>query len=65
MNTKVILKPKSSKARNRLANVMGNNPTCVVEQIAHDRAFVVSLNRKYCAWVFLENDINWQLIPLN
>ena len=65
MNSKVVLKPKSSKAKNRLANVMAQDPTCVVEQIAHDRAFVVSLNRKYCAWVFLENDINWQLIPLN
>lgn len=64
MNTKVILKPKSSKARNRLANVMAHDPTCVVEQVAHDRAFVVSLNKKYCAWIFLEHDINWQIINL-
>ena len=65
MNSKAIIKPKSSKAKNRLANVMDKDPNCVVEQLAHDRAFVVSTNRKYCAWIFLHNDINWDLIFLN
>jgi len=29
---KVQVKPKSSKAKNRLANIMENNPVCIVEQ---------------------------------
>jgi hypothetical protein len=29
---RVTVRPKSSKAKNRLCNMMGNNPICIVEQ---------------------------------
>jgi hypothetical protein len=32
MNRTVTVKPKSSKSKNRLCNIMDGNPVCVVEQ---------------------------------
>ena len=50
---KVTVKAKSSKAKNRLANIMDGNPTCVVEQDTGEELFLVSENRKYSFWVSL------------
>ena len=50
MNRKVQVKPKSSKAKNRLANIMENNPVCIVEQDTGGELFLVSENRKYAFW---------------
>jgi hypothetical protein len=47
---KVIVKPKSSKAKNRFANIMEGNPVCIVEQDWGDDLFLVSENRKYSFW---------------
>jgi hypothetical protein len=51
--------PVSKKAKNRIANLMDNNNQCIVEQIKKDKAFLVSMNSKYCFWVNLKNDSDW------
>ena len=51
MQQKVTVKPKSSKAKNRLANIMNNNPICTVEQNTDGELFLVSENRNYAFWV--------------
>ena len=55
---KVIVKPKSSKAKNRLANSMEGNPICVVEQDTGSELFLASENRKYFFWVSLRTGTN-------
>ena len=47
----VTVRPLSSKAKNRLANTMDNNPVCVVEQDTGGELFLASANRKYFFWV--------------
>jgi len=51
MTRTATVKPKSSKAKNRLANIMNNNPVCVVEQDTGKELFLASENRKYFFWV--------------
>ncbi len=48
---KVIVKPLSSKAKNRFANIMDNNPFCIVEQTTDGEVFLRSENGKYFFWV--------------
>ena len=48
---KVTVKPKSAKAKNRLANLMENNPVCTVEQDTGSELFLAAENRKYFFWV--------------
>ena len=71
MNRKVQVKPKSSKAKNRLANIMENNPVCIVEQDSGGELFLVSENRKYAMWVSIRtgtnrfgnlSDSNWEVV---
>jgi hypothetical protein len=57
----VFVKPKSSKAKNRLANMMQGDPICLVEQKQGDKWFLASSNRKYFFWVNLLNDENWEI----
>ena len=47
----VTVKPKSSKAKNRLANTMDGNPVCFVEQDTGGELFLASANRRYFFWV--------------
>lgn len=56
---KAIVTPKSSKAKNRLANNMGGNQTCVVEQHKDHKVFLVSETGEYSFWVDLNSDPNW------
>lgn len=58
---KVTVKPKSSKAKNRLANTMERDPVCLVEQKSGDKWFLASTNRKYFFWVNVRNDENWEV----
>ena len=58
---KVTVKPKSSKAKNRLANTMERDPVCFVEQKSGDNWFLASTNRKYFFWVNVRNDENWEV----
>jgi len=53
--------PLSAKAKNRLANLMDNDPSVRVEQRLADKVFVVSRNGKYCTWVNLRGDPHWDL----
>ena len=61
MNRKVTVRPKSKKAVNRLANSMGGNPVCIVEQDKGDgMLFLASENQKYFFWVNVSNDCHWE-----
>ena len=55
---KVKVKPKSSKAKNRLANTMENNPVCIVEQDTGGEVFLAAENRKYFFWVSTREGVN-------
>jgi len=55
---KVIVKPKSSKAKNRFANVMNKNPVCIVEQDTGGELFLVSENGEYAMWVSTRSGVN-------
>jgi len=55
---KVTVKPKSSKAKNRFANVMNNNPVCIVEQDTGGELFLVSENGEYAMWVSTRSGVN-------
>lgn len=68
---RITVKPKSSKAKNRLANIMEGNPVCIVEQDTNGELFLVSENRKYCMWVSTrtgtnrfgdKSDAHWEII---
>ena len=58
MNTAIVT-PISRKAKNRFANLMDKNQTCVIEQIKGDLVFLRSFNGKNFFWVNLHNDSDW------
>jgi hypothetical protein len=63
MKKKLInLQPKSSKAKNRFANLMDKLHAVEVEQENETQLFVVSINRLYCFWMNKENDPHWEVI---
>ena len=68
---KVKVKPISSKAKNRLCNIMSNNSVCIVEQDTGGELFLASENRKYFFWVSTrtgtnrfgdKSDSHWEII---
>ena len=59
---RVTVKPKSSKAKNRLCNMMAGDPICLVEQQDGDKWFLASTNRKYFFWVNVQTDENWEVL---
>ena len=62
---KVIVRPKSKKAKNRLCNVMDNNTTCIVEQDKGDgMLFLASENQKYFFWVNVNDswECDWEVL---
>lgn len=63
MKTKfVTVKPKTSKAKNRFANMMDQLHSCRVEQEDHDKMFLASISGRYHFWMNKENDTNWEII---
>ena len=54
--------PKSSKAKNRFANIMNRLHSCEVEQETSDLFFLVSLNRQYCFWVQKKGNEHWEIV---
>jgi len=54
----VTVKPISSKAKNRFANIMQSNPVCFVEQDTGEELFLAAENRKYFFWVSLRTGSN-------
>jgi len=53
--------PKSKKAKNRFHNLMDSIDEVLIEQIAGDKVFVTSLNRKNHFWVNLSGDKDWEI----
>jgi len=51
--------PISTKAKNRLHNLMDNNPEVIVEQETETQFFIASLNRKHFFWMNKTNDTHW------
>lgn len=63
--TKVKVTPKSNRAKNKLANQMGGNPVCTVEQCRNGLLFLVSEhNREAFMWVHELGDDNWSVEKL-
>lgn len=54
----VTVVPKSSKAKNLLANTMEGNPVCFVERDTGEELFLASANRKYYFWVAVREGTN-------
>ena len=62
---KVTVRPKSKKSKNRLANIMQNNPVCIVEQDKGDgMLFLASENGKYFFWVNVNDfwETEWEVL---
>jgi len=58
----INVQPKSSKAKNRFANLMDRLHAMEVEQETDSQFFVVSINRRYCFWLNKENDPHWEIL---
>ena len=56
-----FVRPKSSKAKNRFANLMDDRSTVTVEQNNGREVFVTSSNGKNHFWVLLDNDPHWDI----
>lgn len=56
----VTVKPLSSKAKNRLANLMQGNTTCIVEQEHNGNLFLACISGRYFFWVE-PNDPHWSI----
>ena len=54
--------PLSKKAHNRLINVMDGNAQVRMEQKVGTKVFLVSANGKWCSWVELSGDPNWDVV---
>ena len=63
MKTKfVTVKPKTSKAKNRFANLMDDLHSCRVEQEDQEKMYLASISGRYFFWMSKENDQNWEII---
>jgi hypothetical protein len=60
MNTATV-KPISKKAKNRFANLMQGESTCIIEQHLGDRVFLRSANGRNHFWVTLDTDAHWMV----
>ena len=52
----IYVAPKSSKAKNRLANAMCNDNRMEVQHFKEDALFAVSISGDYCCWIKHYND---------
>ena len=62
---RVTVRPKSKKCKNSLANMMDNNPICIVEQDKGDgMLFLASENQKYFFWVNINDswECDWEVL---
>ena len=53
--------PLSKKAKNRFANLMDNNDTCIIEQHKGNKVFLTSINGRNHFWAMLDNDPDWMV----
>jgi hypothetical protein len=58
----VCVKPKSSKAKNRFANMMDGLHSCEVEQKKEGKLFLASINKRYFFWMSENGDEHWEIV---
>jgi len=58
----ICIQPKSSKAKNRFANMMDKLHSCRVEQRKDGKVFLASINGKYFFWMNESSDDHWEII---
>ena len=58
----LCVKPRTSKAKNRFANLMDYLHSCRVEQRKDGRVFLASISGKYHFWMNETADDNWDII---
>jgi hypothetical protein len=58
----ICVKPKSSKAKNRFANMMNSLHSCRVEKRENGRMFLASISGKYFFWMNESADDNWEVV---
>lgn len=58
----ICVKPKSSKAKNRFANMMNSLHSCRVEQRKDGKVFLASITGKYFFWIPETGDDHWEVI---
>ena len=58
----ICVKPKSSKAKNRFANMMNNLHSCRVEKRENGRMFLASISGKYFFWMNESADDHWEVL---
>ena len=58
----LCVRPKTSKAKNRFANLMDDLHSCRVEQEDQEKMFLASISGRYFFWMSKENDQNWEII---
>jgi uncharacterized membrane protein (UPF0127 family) len=57
----ITVQPISKKAKNRFANLMDSNETCIIEQHKNGMMFLASANRRHFFWMQVDNDPHWML----
>ena len=58
----ICVKPKSSKAKNRFANMMNSLHTCRVENRKDGKMFLASISGKYWFWMSEGFDDHWEVV---
>lgn len=58
----ICVKPRSSKAKNRFANLMNNLHSCRIEKREDGKLFLASISGKYFFWMNETSDDNWEVI---
>ena len=58
----ICVKPKSSKAKNRFANLMNGLHSCRVEKRQDGKMFLASISGNYFFWMSESSDDNWEVI---
>jgi hypothetical protein len=54
--------PRSSKAKNRFANVMRSLHAMEIEQETDDKFFLASINRQYFTWIPKNGNEHWEIV---
>jgi hypothetical protein len=58
----ICVKPRSSKAKNRFANMMDSLHSCRVEQRKDGKLFLASITGRYFFWIPEKGDDHWEII---
>lgn len=58
----LCVKPKTSKAKNRFANMMDKLHSCRVEKRENEKVFLASISGRYFFWMNENEDDHWEII---